>query len=288
MLAGPRSAGSRSAALALLALASVLYAAAPSDALAASVALALATVLAVPVAFTARAGRGARVSERAPRLSTLAMALGGVRGTTLRSVALAATGAVALFGSVALGGARSDLLAGSAASRTATPPTRRSGSPSRAGTRPPGSSRTRGSERSGSEGLPGVGAVRAFQGSFLTLGSRRVWVIARPPGGAEQRACRAEHRRRRSPPRADRLLAHGGWVALSQQIAANTTSRSVSRSRCRRRRARTPTALAALTTNLAWSPGVLFMGSADFTRAWGSDPERLAVHPAAGVSTAAR
>ena len=40
------------------------------------------------------------------------MALGGVRGTTLRSVALAATGAVALFGSVALGGARSDLLAG--------------------------------------------------------------------------------------------------------------------------------------------------------------------------------
>ena len=60
-----------------------------------------------------RARRGARRSASARRVCpTLALALGGVRGTTLRSIALAATGAVALFGSVALGGARANLLSG--------------------------------------------------------------------------------------------------------------------------------------------------------------------------------
>ena len=33
--------------------------------------------------------------------------------------------------------------------------------------------------------------------------------------------------------------------------------------------------IAALTTNLAWSPGVVFMSSGDYARAWGaSDAER--------------
>ena len=40
------------------------------------------------------------------------MALTSLRATTLRSLALAATGALALFGSVALGGASGDLLRG--------------------------------------------------------------------------------------------------------------------------------------------------------------------------------
>ncbi|HTC71752.1 MAG TPA: FtsX-like permease family protein, partial [Solirubrobacteraceae bacterium] len=98
--------------LLLLAATSILYATWPAGALAASVALALATVLAVPVTFAAAMRAAHAFSERAPRLATLAIALSGVRGTSIRSIALAATGAVALFGSVALGGARSNLLAG--------------------------------------------------------------------------------------------------------------------------------------------------------------------------------
>ncbi len=125
------------------------------------------------------------LSERRGTLSTLAVALGGVRATTVRSLALAATGAVALFGSVALGGARSDLLAGIhsfAHDYAADAPVWVS---------EPGDNQATG--RLQEPGLarriarlPGVASVSELQGSFLTVGQRRVWVIARPPGGARR------------------------------------------------------------------------------------------------------
>ncbi len=74
--------------------------------------LALATVLAVPVVFAGVLRTARWVSGRFPSMPLLALALSGVRGTTVRSLALAATGAVALFGSVSLGGARENLLSG--------------------------------------------------------------------------------------------------------------------------------------------------------------------------------
>ena len=52
------------------------------------------------------------ISERRDTLTSLPVALASLQATTLRSLALAATGAVALFGSVALGGSREDLLRG--------------------------------------------------------------------------------------------------------------------------------------------------------------------------------
>jgi putative ABC transport system permease protein len=99
-------------ALALLVAASLIFGLAPSAALIASVSLALATVLAIPAVFTAVLAAAHTPSERVQRAPTLVLALAGVRATTLRSLALAATGAVALFGSVALGGARANLLDG--------------------------------------------------------------------------------------------------------------------------------------------------------------------------------
>ena len=48
------------------------------------------------------------LSERYSAISILPLALASLRTTTLRSLALAATGAVALFGSVALGGSRAE------------------------------------------------------------------------------------------------------------------------------------------------------------------------------------
>jgi len=272
------------AALALLALASVLYAAAPSAALAASVALALATVLAVPVAFTAVLAGARALSEHMPRLSTLAIALGGVRGTTVRAIALAATGAVALFGSVALGGARSDLLAGI-----------RSFAHGYAADAPiwvsePGDNQATGM-LAGDGGaalvarVPGVAGVARFQGSFITLGPRRVWVIARPPGGADSVLSGQTIGGAGGALVAERRLAGPGWVALSQAIASEThaqvggtiTLPTPSGTRTYR--------VAALTTNLAWSPGVVFISSADYTAAWGSAaPSALAVRPAPGAS----
>jgi hypothetical protein len=34
--------------------------------------------------------------------------------------------------------------------------------------------------------VPAVAGVQSFQGSFLQLGSRRVWIIARPAGASRQ------------------------------------------------------------------------------------------------------
>ncbi len=275
------------AALALLALASALYALTPSSALIASVALALATVLAVPVAFTTVLAGARALSERAPRLSTLAIALGGVRGTTLRSVALAATGAVALFGSVALGGARADLLAGihsfahSYAADAAI------------WVSEPGDNQaTAELDATGLAAriaaLPGVEGVRSFQGSFLTLGPRRVWVIARPPGGASSVLAGQSIGGPGAARLADRRLGEGGWVALSQQIASELHTGPGAAIALPTPTGNRSYRVAALTTNLAWSPGVVFMSTGDYALAWASaTPSALAVTPKPDIGAGA-
>jgi putative ABC transport system permease protein len=272
--------------LALLAAASALYALVPQRALIATVLLALATVLAVPVIFASVIGAAKWLSARAPRLPTLAMALGGLRGTTLRSLALAATGAVALFGSVALGGARSNLLSGIhgfAHAYAADAPIWVS--------EPEDNQAT---ARLNDEGqramiarLPAVGTVRSFQGAFLTVGRRRVWVIARPPGGAHSVLARETLGGPRAAAVAAARLTEAGWIAISQQIASERHVRAgeplVLPTPTGPRRYR----VAALTSNLAWTPGVVFMSRPDFRAAFASSaPSALAVTPRAGVSTA--
>ncbi len=189
-------------ALALLTLASVLYAAVPSAALVASAALALATVIALPVVFTAVLAGAHALSERSGTLSTLAVALGGVRATTVRSIALAATGAVALFGSVALGGARSDLLAGiHSFARDYTADAAVWVSEPGDNHQATGLLRDPRLARRIAR-MPGVASVSAFQGGFLTLGQRRVWVLARAPGAARHVLDGAGARRSRDRGRA--------------------------------------------------------------------------------------
>ncbi|HXP29361.1 MAG TPA: ABC transporter permease, partial [Solirubrobacteraceae bacterium] len=271
-------------AVALLAAASVIYGLAPSAALIASVALALATVLSIPAAFAAVLASAHRLSERAQRLPTLALALAGVRATTLRSLALAATGAVALFGSVALGGARANLLSGIrdfAHSYAAD---------AQIWVGEPGDNQAT-VQLAGDGGasriahLPGVASVRAYQGAFLTFGSRRVWVIARPPGGANHVLTTQALGGASGLRAAEQRLAEGGWIAVSRQIAEEhhvgvgsiLTVPTPSGPRAYR--------IAALTTNLAWSPGVVFMGASDFARAWETGaPSALAVRTTTNAS----
>ncbi|HEX5851519.1 MAG TPA: ABC transporter permease, partial [Solirubrobacteraceae bacterium] len=272
-------------ALALLALASVLYATAPSGALAASIALALATVLAVPVTFAAVLAGARALSERAPRLSTLALALGGVRGTTLRSLALAATGSVALFGSVALGGARSNLLSGI-----------RGFAHSYAADAPiwvgePGDNQA--TAQLASDGtaqriahLRGVASVRSFHGAFLTVGHRRVWVLARPPGAARRVLESQAVGGKRAARVAQTRMAEGGWIAVSRQIADEHHTSVGGTLTLPTPSGEVEYRIAALTSNLAWSPGAVFMSSADFTHAWrATTASALAVNVAPGTDT---
>ncbi len=119
----------------LLALATLLFELRASLGFIASGVLALATVLAVPLAFAGALGAGAALAARRQRLTILQVALTSLRAATMRSLALAATGAVAIFGGIALGGSQRICFVVSTASRTATPPTLSCGSATRGTTR---------------------------------------------------------------------------------------------------------------------------------------------------------
>jgi putative ABC transport system permease protein len=267
----------------LVALASALFALEPGLALLACSVLALATVLAVPLALTGVLRAAHALAERRQELTLLAVALTSLRSTSLRSLALAATGAVALFGSIALGGSRGDLLRGI-----------RGFSHSYSADAPiwvgsPGDNQAvvefRPSVARRVASVPGVLAVSSFQGGFVEMGGRRVWVIARPPGAARDvlQSQIAEGDRATTVAR----LEQGGWIAVSRQIAREHHT-GVGRTLT----VPTPSGpvafrIAATTTNLAWSPGALFLSSADYTRLWRTDaPTALGVTPAPGQPVA--
>jgi putative ABC transport system permease protein len=295
------------AAVALAVAATLLYALAPGLALAACALLALATVLAVPLAFAAVLRAGQALAARRERLTLLTLALASLRSTTLRSLALAATGAVALFGSVALGGARGDLLrgiggfahayssdapiwVGAPGDNQAVVPFAPGDLPARLA-RVPGVGRVAvlhgGFVQMGGVTLPHdslvqTGNVTLPRGGLVQMGGRRVWLLARPPGSAAHLL--ASQLVAGDAALAQRRLAAGGWVVASGQLAAaqhvalgQTLSVPTPSGNARLR-------LAATITNLAWSPGALLVGAGDYARLWGDGgATALAVYPATGA-----
>ncbi len=286
------------AAAILLAAATALFVLAPSLALLASGVLALASVCIVPIVFVGVLRATGALTERYQGLSMLSVALTSLRSTTLRSLALAATGAVALFGSVALGGARNDLLRGihgfahsysADASIWVTNP----------GENQATSDFVEGGQKRRIARVPGVARVNVFQGGFLEFGShppRRVWVIARPPG-ANRNVLDSQVTDGNSSQAITRLgevaapAGADGWIVVSKQIAeekhvpvGGTLTLPTPTGEARFR-------VAATTTNLAWPPGVIFMSTADYSRFWQtSAPTALGVQlrPGANVEEARR
>ena len=187
--------------------------------------------------------------------------------TRTRSLAIAATGAIAVFGSVAIQGAHSNLQKGldqtagrlisvadvwvsvaGAANTLATTPFV-----------PSSAARL--------QALRSVRSLAIYRGSFLDVGDRRVWVVAPPssspapiPAGqiVSGNFAFAQARMRGS-----------GWVVLSQALAEEEhlhvgesfTLPSPKPSTFR---------IAALSSNIGWPPGAIIMSSADYARAWES------------------
>jgi putative ABC transport system permease protein len=280
---GPRARrGAGLGAAGLLVLATLIFALDTSLALLGLVLLALATVLAMPVALAGALGLAGALAKRRPKLEILPAALLSLRGTTLRSLALAATGAVALFGSIALGGGRSDLLHGIGGFARAYSAdaeiwvTNPGDNQATVDFRPDGYAARIAQ-------VPGVAGVQSFQGGFMELSNRRVWIIARPPGG-EREVLRSQIVHGNTGTAVARL-GTGGWIAVSKQIAdehhtgvggtlALPTPSGVVRLR-----------IAATTTNLAWPPGAIFMNTADYSRLWGtSAPTALGVKLVPGAN----
>jgi putative ABC transport system permease protein len=252
-------------ALGLLLVASALFALVPSAALAACVLLALATMLAVPITLAGVMRATALLGEHYQRLTLLPVALTGLRATTLRSMALAATGAVALFGSIALGGARADLLRGigQVAERFSGDAQLWVISPldnQATVSFPPRDYATR------LAALGAVSSVGAYQGSFIDWGKRRPWIIARP---ANATASVLEGQiLQGGAATAARRLQEGGWIVLSNQIASEHHLKLGAIVRLPTPTGLTELRLAATSTNFGWPTGVIFIDTRDYTRAF--------------------
>ncbi len=271
-------------ALALAASASVLFVVVPGLALVASILLALATVLAIPLAFTMTLRAAGALARRSDRLTTLPVALASLRGTGLRSLALVTTGAIAIFGAVALGGARGDLLRGLHDFAQAdvadgqvwvlNP-----------GYTPETTSFPADGYVSRIARVPGVVGIRSFQSEFMDLQHRRVVILARPPGSGA-----ALLRSQLIAGNFDAALKHlaaGGWVAVSSQLAREQHVGLGQTLRLPTPTGIAPLRLAATTTNFGWPGGAVLMNTADYSRLWATRaPSALVVDLAAGTNVA--
>lgn len=262
-------------ALILFAAASIVLAVAPQFALASTAVLALATVFAVPVALALALRFASAAARRGRRLAFLLVAVTALRGTTLRSLALAATGALALFGAVALGGARENLLAGLRGfAKTYTGAADlwvlNQGDPLAV------NSFLAKDYAARIASVPGVTAVESAQSEYLDIGDRRVWLTARTPSGT--RHLLEEQLVEGNPSTAVNRLGAGGWIVVSQQLAAEHHVKVGSPLLIRTPTGEASLRVAATTTNFGWSPGAVLMSSSEHRRLWASqEPTALGI-----------
>lgn len=253
--------------LACLAGATALLLAAPDAAIGGMILLVAALLLELPLVLS---GTLALVSALAcaivspvPHIATMELSAARSRG-----VAIAATGAVAVFGSVAIGGAHGDLLAGldnatrdmNASADVWVAPT---GSYNLLHTTPFAPVQQAKLAR-----LPGVAAVSLYRGGLLDYGGRRTLVIA-PASKSAQLLLPADQLVRGEVLKAEARVRAGGWLVLSRGLAAEQhlhigeafTLPSPDPMVFR---------VAALSTNIGWAPGAIVMNAGDYARAWGS------------------
>jgi putative ABC transport system permease protein len=252
--------------LACLAGATAVLLGAPKQAILGMVLLIAALLLVLPVALDLALTLLTRVARRlmgaVPHVA--AMELSAARG---RAIGVAATGAIAVFGAVAIQGAHADLLKGlenAAHDENAFTDVWVS---------PPGAYNLLRTapfapiEQAKLERLPGVRAVRVYRGGLLDWGERKVWVIA-PPGEARP-LLPASQIVEGSVREAKEHVRAGGWVVLSQALAAEHHLRTGDTATIPSPVPAT-VRVAALSTNIGWAPGAVIMSAPDYARAWGS------------------
>jgi putative ABC transport system permease protein len=260
--------GARAAvvALACLAATSALLAIDPDAAALAMVLVISALICVLPLTLSLTLALAARVAGRfvAPVAHIARLELSAGR---TRAVAIAATGAVAVVGSVSILGAKHDLLAGlrGAARETAAE--------ADVWVAPAGSynllmtASFPAREQTRLRHVAGVRTVALYRGGLFDYGRRRILVLA-PPSTAtsmvpEGQLLGAGGRR------AQALVRRGGWIVVSREVAEEQHLR-VGQGVTLPTPDPTAMRVAALSTNLGWEPGAIVMSAGDYARAWGS------------------
>jgi putative ABC transport system permease protein len=271
------------AGLGIIAVATCLVLLVPHLTVVAAVMLAFAGLCFIPVVFTAVSRPLERVGRRL-RGSMLAIAVIELRATRLRSIALAAVGAIAVYGSVAIEGAHHDLVNGLDENfgeylGTADLWITTGGDDLTTNSFAAGALPQRISQ------LPGVADVRAYQGGLLDAGDHRLWIVARAP--TDRAMIPASQMVEGDLDRATARIRAGGWAAVSDVFARGRDVDVGDRFMLPTPTGAMTLQVAAITTNLGWPPGGIIMSSRDFRRAWDSaDPAALQVDLEPGASPA--
>ncbi len=268
---------------ALIAAAIALALLAPSLTIVGGVALALASVCLIPAAFAGLTRWLPRACEQV-RSGALIVALSELRATTTRSVALAGIVGLAVYGGIAIGGARNDLLGGIG----------------RATDQYFGTADvwvTSGSDVFNTNNFapdgpaaaiaraPGVAAVRVYQGGLLDVGERRMWVRARPP--ADSSMFESSQLLHGDYATATSLIRRGGWAAVSSEYAAEHHLRVGSTVSLPTPSGLARLGVAAILTNSGWPAGAITLSAGDYRRYWQTtDAAALEVSLEPGVSPA--
>jgi putative ABC transport system permease protein len=255
----------------------------PSAAVAGIALLVAALMLLLPAAIEAMLQLAARVLGRL-RSAVPIISIGELRSMPARSIALAATGALAVFGIVAIQGARTDLQSGlDESAREVNAPAdvwaAPGGVPNMLATTP-----FRGGQDRQLRRLPEVESVDRYYSSFLSFDQRRVWVFAQPsqpgppfPPGQLTSGDRDVVNER---------LRTGGWAVISEAIAKDHRLSIGDRFTLPAPRP-TSVRVAGLSTNIGWPPGAIAMSPNDYRAAWDeADPSAYEVQLAPGVSPA--
>jgi putative ABC transport system permease protein len=250
----------------------------------AGVMLALAALCAMPLLFSGTTHVLERIASKYHG-GMVAVASIELKATATRSVAVGAITALAIYGSVAVGGARTDLIRGldegisqqwGSASVWVTP-----------------NENIHDTDSFHAKGVagdiaraPGVASVSAHQGAFLDVGSLRLWVRAVPAGDPSM--VLPSQLLQGEIGRADLLMRHPGWATISSGLASERHLHLGSVFSLPTPSGQASFRVAAITTNIGWPPGTITLNTADYGRYWQStDPTTLAVDLKPGVSARA-
>jgi putative ABC transport system permease protein len=214
----------------------------------------------------------------------LRLSVAQLRTSAARSVALLATGAIAAFLVVVIGGCVANIKAaantGASELLSSAELWVKPGGPENVYTTEPFHYRE---TQARLRAIPTVSSVLPWRDSFLDLPRRRVWVLAPPPQLSEQIA--PSQLVQGSLASADRALREGGWAAISQAIASEQHTRLGGRLTLPTPSGNAHVRVAAIIANYGWLPGAIVINGAEQARLWrSSNASELAVALKPGIS----
>jgi putative ABC transport system permease protein len=243
--------------------------------------LALAALCLIPLAFTLVTRALGRLSDPLHH-SMLAVAVLELRATATRSIALAGIAALAVFGSVAVRGARADLTHGldtaieqylgtadiwvtTGDNVFTTDSFRADDAVARV---------ARSSD---------VASARVYQGGLLDVGSRRLWIRARPSD--DPAILQSSQMLHGDIIEATQKIREGGWAAISQGFATEHHLQVGDSFGLPTPSGSARLGVAAITTNTGWPSGAITLNAVEYQRDWETaDPSAVEVNLRHGVT----